>query len=213
MENEYLDDIYEMEIAQREFILNKVRQNIKISKEERLWLVTHSVYNRKLGKNALNIVIEKVPSKKWLSISIKVESVSYDKRIIPIIGVPGGKGKIVSIHEVTDLKGNTFQNKPVKVLGLLHDDSIPEHKINYYSDLGLISVEYECDYFDDKSNLYKRESSSTGNTYFAMKRQVVDEYTIRYYCKSPMHDSYDALVFSVHWESRNQSGDGSLTES
>jgi hypothetical protein len=47
--------------------------------------------------------------------------------------------------------------------------------------------------------LNTRESSSTGNPSLAIRREVIDEHTIRYYCKSPVSDSFEALIFTVGW--------------
>ena len=54
-----------------------------------------------------------------------------------------------------------------------------------------------------QQKINKREASGTGNPYLAMRKQNLDKNTVKYYCKSPNKDSFDALVFTVHWEAQS----------
>lgn len=134
---------------------------------------------------------------------MRVESLSYDNRIIPILStIPAKKGQIVAGFEVRNYDGDLVENKKIKVIGFEIKDDICEYEVEIFSDLGLFSVQYECDYFDLKQKINKREASGTGNSYLAMRRQKLDKNTVEYYCKSPNKDSFDALVFTVHWEAQ-----------
>ena len=194
--------VYEVEVAERERLKNKASNGIKIPPEERLWAQTHSVYNQWFGMDAFNIVVEHIPAKKWLLLKIKVESVSYNKTILPTIAAPANKGEIVSNFKLADIYGRERTKKHIRMLGLEISGGCREFEVEYISDLGLLSVEYECDYFDEKMKLNKSEASSTGNPILAIKREVVNDSTIRYYCKSPFSEAFDAMVFSIHWEYR-----------
>ena len=197
------DNDYQKEIEQRDLILNKVRNNIKISPDERMWLLTHSVYNQKWGVDAFNISVEHIEPNKWFLVKVRVESLSYDKRIIPILStMPAKKRQIVAGFEVRTYDGDLVENKKIKAIGFEIKDDICEYEVEIFSDLGLFSVQYECDYFDLKQKINKREASGTGNSYLAMRRQKLDKNTVKYYCKSPNKDSFDALVFTVHWEAQ-----------
>ncbi len=194
-------DNYQKEIEKRAFILNKVRNKTKISPDERLWLMTHSVYNQKLGNDAFNISVEHIKPNEWFLVKVRVESVSHDGRIIPILSaVPAKKGQIVADFGMCNYNGELIENKTIKAIGFELRDIDFEYEVRFFSDLGLISVQYECDYFDLKQKLNKREASGSGNPDFAMKRQEIDQNTVRYYCKSPNANSFDALIFTVHWE-------------
>jgi len=195
-----LDDKYMDEIKQREQILDKVYNGKRITADERVWLITHSVYNRRLDFLAYNVAVEHLEAKKWYALKIKVESILYDERIIPIINVPASKGQIVTDLDLTDIDGKSVSTHSVKMLGLEWDDGHREFEVEYYSALGLLSVQYECDYFDSKQNLHMRKSSSTGDPDFAIIRQVVDDHKVRYCCKSPLNDTFDAMVFTIEWE-------------
>ena len=196
--------IREIEVEQREKVLQKVHKGIKISPDERLWLQTHSVYNwRIIGDDIFNQVVERtIPEGKWLKMSLKVESVSYERRIVPEIIVPGGKGKIVCDWELTDLREKVKpQRTPIEWLCIELDTDIPNptYELDYISDRGLYGIAYRCDYYDERMKIHKREGSSTGNPKLAIRREPIDDHTIRYYCKSPISDSFDALVFTVGW--------------
>lgn len=201
MENDTLHSIYTKEIKQRKNILEKVRNGIKISPNDRIWLMTHSLYNEQCGIDTFNVAVEQIAPKKSFFIKIKVESIFYDQRILPIISVPAQKGKIIADFATYDYSGKKTE-KPVKMLGFEQNNNVDEYQIEYFSDLGLLSVEYQCDYFDKTTNLSKRESSSTGNPNFAMRRQPINDYTVRYCCKSPTDVSFDALIFTVQWKEK-----------
>lgn len=156
-----------------------------------------------MGFPYYNKVIESLNSTSWYTLIINVESVSYDERIIPIIYVPADKGKIITDFELKDYNGNVSLGKPVKMLGFEFSQVPQTFQVEYCSMLGLLSVFYECDYFDSKRNLHKREASSTHNPNFAMARQVINDHTVRYHCKSPVGDSFDAMVFTVEWNENN----------
>lgn len=203
MENNNIINNYKSELEERERIKSKVRNNIKITPDERKWLMTHSVYNQKWGNDTFNVAVEHIDPNKWYVVRVSVESVSYDKRIVPVLSaLPAKKGQIVAEFEVRNYDGVPVENKPVKVLGFEFDDNKFEYEVEYFSDLGIISIQYECDYFDSKMNLNRRAHSCSEDPALAMRREIVDVNTIRYYCKSPIDSSFDALVFNVHWEEK-----------
>ena len=47
------------------------------------------------------------------------------------------------------------------------------------------------------------ESSMCGKTNYAMKREKIGANKVRYFCKNPDSDSFDALVFTVEWIDEN----------
>ncbi len=194
---------YEEEIAYREELLQKARDGMKVTSEERLWSQTHSVYNRRFGFPYYNVSIETLEPNQWYSLAINMESIGYKDRILPIISVPAGKGQIITDFELTDLRGNKSLGKPVKMLGLTLDLAHRECNVKYYSALGILAVGYECDYLDTAQNLHMRESSSTGATNFAMTKQMVNDHMVRYHCKSPVEDSFDAMIFTIKWTKCN----------
>lgn len=199
MESKKNEVLYKNELAQRQAIMDKIRNGNSIDTKERTWLMTHSLYNTFYGIDAYNISIEKVPLNRTLKLSIVIESCSYSGRIIPIISVPAAQGNIFTTMNLRDYDGHNT-NKPIKMLGIEIVNNIQLYKLEYISELGLLGVHYGCDYYDEKLKLCKRESSSTGNPNLAMKKEILDEQAIRYYCKSPLTNAFDALVFRLSWE-------------
>lgn len=185
------------EIQYREAILQKARENIKITPQEREWLVTHPSYNKLLGYPYLNIAIEKIIPEKWYSLKITVEDINYDKKINPVISVPAMKGEIICDFELIDYNGNVSKGKPVKMLGFEINCKKRQYEVRYKSKLGLLSVFYECDYFDEKQNLHMRQSSFGGNPAFAMEKHIVSDCITKFCCKVPGRNSFDAMVFTV----------------
>lgn len=189
---------YEEEMVYRENILSKIRNGAKITPEERLWLVTHRIINRRLKYPYLNTDIIHLNAKEDYLIRVKVEDKTYSDRIIPFITVPGGKGRIVATN-VVDRAGKLSSKKQIKMIGLLVDLNRNLAEISYCSELGLLGISYECDYFDDKQNIMIRKDSCIGDPNFAMTSEFLSHNKVLYRCKSPISDDFQSLVFSVEW--------------
>lgn len=200
------------QIEHRKILIDKVSRGENLSFLERQWLVTNPVFNSKLGPPYTNYEIITLPSNSTYNLIIRIERISYENRIIPIISVPSAKGKIVCDFPVTNFNGKTSVGKPIKMLGLESVIVSGETRIVYQSELGLIAVEYQCDYFDEKQNINVRKSSFSGDFNFAMLKEEVKCNKILFHCKNPKNDTLDALVFSIEYEKLHQEtqGDGSL---
>ena len=185
--------------TQRNEILKKVKSGAKISKEERFFLETTPAYNSALGYPYLLKDVVNINSSDEVSLSVVVESISYDEKIIPVISVPAQKGMISTSFELFNYKGELSKDNKTKVLGV---DLSDEHKstvVQYKSDLSLLAVNYECWCYNMILKKTLPESSMCGKTNYAMSKEVVSENKIRYFCKSPDSDSFDAMVFTVEW--------------
>ena len=185
--------------TQRNEILKKVKSGAKISKEERFFLETTPAYNSVLGYPYLLKDVVNINSSDEVSLSVVVESISYNKKIIPVISVPAQKGMISTSFELFNYKGELSKDNKTKVLGV---DLSDEHKstvVQYKSDLSLLAVNYECWCYNMILKKTLPESSMCGKTNYAMSKEVVSENKIRYFCKSPDSDSFDAMVFTVEW--------------
>lgn len=193
--------IYEEEIEYRKAIMNKAYKGIKITPEERTWLLSHSLYNPLLGYPYYNVVIEKLKPKTWYTITVAIESISYNKKIYPIIAVATGKGKIITDFPIYDFyKKEKKSGTPIKMLSLEMKQN-EEEKIKFISDLGCLSVEYEGEFFNRSVNRDMSESSGDSTANFAMIREVISDHKVRYNCKSPEDDdnSFGAMIFTVEW--------------
>jgi len=201
---------HEEETNYRNKILLRVRNGEKITPQDRLWLATHQIINRAFGYPYLNTdIIQLHPKVKYI-IRVKIESLKYPGRIIPVVTVPGGKGEIVINTPLADYNGNTVPKKAVKMLGLLVDLNHKEIEFTYQSSLGLLGISYECDYFDSKQHIMIRKNSGVGDPSFAILREVLSDNKILYRCKAPSNDSFDSFAFSIEWWGQ---GDGSVVPS
>ncbi|MBR2315080.1 MAG: hypothetical protein IKA56_00405 [Clostridia bacterium] len=185
------------EIAFRNNLLDRIRNGDKVTNEERQWLVTNPVYNERYTEPYYRVDIIKLDSTSVCEVKVCIESIKYENKIAPIIGVPAQKGKILTRDIVVDLYGNEKKFKPIKMLCFDLDMSEPESTVKYKSDLGILSVHYECQVLDNRMNVFVRESSWYSKLDMAMKKQELDDNKVRYFCKSPTDDSFDALVFTL----------------
>ena len=199
-----MNDCYSYEINNRNKIMDKIHQGVPITKQERTWLVTHSLFNRVLGFPYFNVCIEKIKPKTLYNVLVKIDNINYNNRITPVFGVPNNKGYIYFNDNIEDIDGNVFFPKRVKILGFNKIDKQTKLSFEYYSDLGLISVYYECNYLDTLVNLSKKECSSTGNPNFAITRNQISDNKITFSCKNPQVNSFDALVFTLTFEEQNK---------
>lgn len=194
---------HEEEIKIREYIIQKAHKGEKITAEERLWLQTHSVYNWKLDYPYYNVVIENIEPSKWYKLKIIIESINYDNYLRYALHIHDKEGKIIGDGIITDINGNITKKKFVKML-VFDVNPNETNEVYIYSSIGALSIVYGCDYYDPLVKLHKRELSSTWNPNFAMVREEIKDNKVRYRCKSPLSDSFDALVFTVEWIPANE---------
>ena len=190
---------YQEEIEYREMILTRIANREKLRAEDRLWLATHRIYHRTLGYPYLNTDIVSLRCKTKYTVRIEVEKIAYPRFIIPVISVPGGKGNIVTNFELTNLDGETVSKKTTKILGVLVNAQKPSSEFIYHSDLGLMGISFECEYYDDKLHLLTRKDSNLRDPDFAMFGEILSENKMRYHCKPPMSKCFDDYVFSIEW--------------
>ena len=194
---------YENELKFRNEILTKIHNREKISSEERQWLMTHKLYNRFYGYPYLNIDIIQLEKNTIYSINVKIKSKKYADNIIPFFTAAAGKGEIANNGIVFDNNGKSYSNKKVKMLGCLLDSVNDESFFHYKSQLGLLAVSYQCQYYDELQNSIIRKNSNTGDPNLAMRKEQITPEEIIYYCKAPINEDFHSLVFSVKFKKLN----------
>ncbi len=190
----YIDDC-----NHRESIMNKIYKGNRITNEERLWLTTHPLYNKCYQEPYYNVDIIHLDEKTEYCINVNVKRITCDEKMIPVIGVATGKGKLIIDGELLDLDGNVTATKETKILGVNVDLNNTNSKFTFYSELGLLSVSYQCEYLSKDMGMYRKETSSSGILCLAMKKVVLADNKVEYHCKSPLNDDFDSLVFTLEW--------------
>ena len=204
-----MDDNYIHELDKRNDIMKKVYLGEKITKEERIWLYTHSLYNTSIDFPCFNICVESLVQKTSYKVVVKINDINFPENITPFFSVPDKKGFISCDDDVINYKGDICSGNKIYGLAWKKLEKNTVYTFGFYSATGYISIGYECNYFDVFSKIYKREASSTGNMRFAFIREKLNDNSFRYQCKAPFTDSFDALVFTVEFQplSGKQSGD------
>lgn len=187
------------QIAYRNLILQKAATGVKITKDERTWLLTHPVYNHRYGYPFLKRDIIQLNANKLNVIKLRVEKKEHNDNASIIIGVAGGQGKIITDMELFNFDGEKVDRKDTKILGISVKSKDMEESVKFISKLGLMSVEYECEYYDEKMRVKIVEGSGSASARFSMTKEIVSDNKVRYSCKDPVSDSYEALVFTVEW--------------
>lgn len=190
---------YSEEIEYRKAIMSKVHSGERITSEERLWLVTHPLYNSQFGYPHLNSdIISLLPDTNY-HVKIKIEKNLYSGRILPVINVPGGKGKINTDIPTFDYNGNLSSGKDLKMLAVMFGPECNEIEIDYRSGTGKLGISFECEYFDDQQGLIIRKNSNVGDPNYSMIRKNLPENEVLYLCNPPKCENYDNFCFSVKW--------------
>lgn len=195
---------YIEEIKIREALMKKVTTGIKLQKEENMWLMTHCLYNAKLGYPYLNSDIIKLCPNVLYDVYVSCESLIYPYSICPIIGVADMDGEIITDFELKDFYGKKDIQQRTKMLGLLLNEIGEEKKFKFKSKMGLMTVAYECEYYVNWLGRTIKESSNTGKYNFAMIKKSNNGIFL-YECKDPNSDDFNIFSFSIRI---NQSRDG-----
>lgn len=190
---------YDEETIYRNEILSRARSGKKLIPEEQLWLASHRIINQNLGYPYLNKDIVQLEPNTVYSVHVNVEHLAYTDRIVPVITVPAGKGVIITEGNLVDHNQKTTFKKSVKMLGILINSEHSGMDFYYQSNLGLLGVSYECDFYDELQRLKIRKNSGSPSLDFAMLREDLSKNKIVYRCKNPTNDDFDSLVFSLEW--------------
>ena len=191
---------YKENIEYRASLIKKTLTGGKITKEERNWCLENPAFNESYEEEYLMVDVLKLQPNCSHEIRITVEKYSPQRHeIIPVLGVAERKGVIETTSGLLDLNGNEVPQQQTKYLGMLINPDNPQVCVRFKGEKGLLSVAYQCDYYDERENLYKRQSSSGANLAFAMQKTVISETKVRYSCKSPLGKTFDALIFTVEW--------------
>ncbi|MBR6801370.1 MAG: hypothetical protein IKM61_06435 [Eubacteriaceae bacterium] len=191
----------EKEIGYRGELLQKVYDGGKLTKEEREWLQTHIVYSEKFGFPMLSRDMIQIEKRRKYHFRIEFVSCTTKTPFSPIFVIPLGKGGIDIDGDVTDFYGNVQKGINIKVLSTRNSSEKPVVDMHVISDTGLLGVCYECETSDHRGAKYMADSSSFYP--LAMKKMVMDENKVMYFCKDVESDSFDKYVFTVEFYPEN----------
>ena len=183
-------------IKAREELKEKSRKGQKLLIEERAWLLENPVYNEKDKLLKRDILL--LPAGKKTILRITIESVCFSgKSICPAVGSVDPKGRIQTDCILLGRDGAPTGHTSARGLTIGADSSPAE--FDFQSKNGLLSVNYECDYYDTLTKRHTGGSSAGASNAYGMKKEVLSETKVRYNCRSPIDQTFGALVFTVEW--------------
>ena len=190
---------YLYNVNRRKEINTKWMRKEKVTKEDREWCAINPTYNDRYGDSFYHKDIITLLPKQNYSITIEIESAPYGDKMIPTIGVAHGKGKIWG--KTIDQETREEVDFETKYLGVCLTENKPIYSFNFVSQLGYLCVEYKCEYFDEISKVHVRAPSILNYSY-AMRKEIVGDNKIRYFCKHAKADKDDftALTFTIAWD-------------
>ena len=151
-------------------------QKIKITPEEREWLLTNPVYSSKFGAEYLKAdIVHLKPNTKYL---LRVCCQRFDPHypIMPAIAVPIKKHGSLKVDEQFHADAIVKPNSPVKKLSLPMSEEHPS-QVYFKSSSGLLAVTYLC-----CMRKFNRWLESTMLDSAAMKKTVLAENKFLYDC-------------------------------
>lgn len=165
--------------AMREKIISKK----EITKDDRFWCQTNPAYNPKYTEPVYNSDIISFLPYALYDFKINVENAKKESAVCPIITVCTGKGEIYFDGEAVDLYGRVSKG-PVKCLACTAEKS----DLKIRSEFGCVAVAYGCNAL-----------TSSLNFSYGMKKEVLAKNKVRYFCKHPEEDIFNALIFTIEW--------------
>lgn len=150
------DTNYEYDIQKRKEISRKAP---KLTKEERLWCMTHRTYNHKFGYPFITKDIIELKPNKTYNIIITMISKNYKSYIHPVFSVAVKPGYILyGDREVEDRYGNKSIGKKIRTLCLEIKEEQYVTDFTFNAELGLLEVVYIVTFYS-KSKVYTTTTS------------------------------------------------------
>lgn len=161
----------------------KIISQKEITKDDRFWCQTNPAYNPKYTEPVyMADIISFLPNALY-NVRVNVESTKEKSAMYPVISVCAGKGEINFDGEAVDLYGRVSKGR-VKCLACTAEKSA----LKVRSEFGYLGIEYGC-------NL----GTSALNFTYGMKKEIITENKVRYFCKHPDEDNFNTLIFTVEW--------------
>ena len=188
---------YLEEIAYRKEILDRAYKGIRPTKEERMWLCTHSYFNEALGYPYYGISVEHIKEKQWYKLRFTVEEVSYHKDVLIQISVASSKGQIFTPPEMKDMMWQERTEKPFRII-CMEAKMGEEYEIAYYSPWGIFDIAYRLEMTTGSKDVIAYEPSNVLLS-LAMLREQISDNKVRFRCNSASNMDFKALVFTLEW--------------
>lgn len=193
---------YKDNINYRHLLERKVFEKKKLTSTEKLWLCSNPRFNEKYSYPCFQRDIIDIPQNHETILCVSVLS-NQDKTKIyrPVISVVG-KGKIIVENELLNSSMTNCTSKITSIFIPLFDENRDVISMRVISELGLISIAYQCEYYNNRMKLYVREISDGANLSYGMKRFDEPNDEVVYFCKNPSisNDAFDSYVFSIKIE-------------
>ena len=193
---------YKENIKYRYFIEKKAYASEKLTDSEKWWIRSNPEFNPKFDFPCYKSDVINIPENR--DITVTVTALSYgDKTKIyrPAIGVVG-KGTIKVNGELFDIERRNVDYKETRILIPMLDRNRTSTSHTVFSKSGLMSIWYQCEYYDERMRAYTIEMSDGAKLSYGMKKSILCDNEFIYYCKSPTvpndaKDAFNAFVFSV----------------
>lgn len=194
---------YIEEIEYRKAIRSK---NGKITKEEQEWCMTHVCYNELMGYPYIYFDVLNIKSNVLYKVCVNFEKNMFNGNVFVDITVPCRKGYILFDGYIIDRKGEVSHNKKVNMIEFEYCKYEPKQYVKYISYQGLIEIKYKCLKIITNPEPNKFYDISYPYNCFAMKKEIISNNKLRYYCKNPeSDDDFDSIIFTVSLEPLNES--------
>lgn len=193
---------YRENIKYRRSIEEKVFSSEKLSDSEKCWLYSNPRFNECFDFPCYQSDVISIPQNSETSITITALDYKDNTKIYrPVISVVGkGVIKMDGVLFNTDRKKCDY--KETRILIPLLNTNRTSMSARIVSKSGLISIAYQCEYYDERMKLYTAEMSDGAKLTYGMKKQNVSDSEFVYYCKSPtepndLSNSFDSFIFSI----------------
>ncbi len=193
---------YKENIKYRETIEGKAYKSEKMSSEEKWWCISNPMFNPKYDFPCYMRDAIFVPKNKKIRVTIEVLNFDNTPNVYrPVIGIIGN-GEILVDFDLFTYSGKKAKGRKTKILIPLVDREYRTETFELFSIDGLVSIAYQCEYYDKLMRLNICEISDGAPLAYGMKKQVLSENRYIYSCKNPnaRNDDFNSFVFMVNLE-------------
>lgn len=190
---------YKDNINYRHSLEQKVFVSDKLTDSEKWWCFSNPMFNERFDFPCYKRDVISIPENQETIITLNALSFADNiNQYRPVISVVG-EGTIKVEHNLFMPSGKKSKSKKTRIFVALLDVNRNSTSFSVISKSGLISIAYQCEYYDERMRLHKCEFSDGANLAYGMKRKNMKNNKVVYYCNNPTNctDTFDSFVFSI----------------
>ena len=190
--------------ARRDELLSAAIRGIKLSKEEREYMLTTPAYIQLEPTPSYYFDIIDLQPDVMYKITVRRTTLFHTENFYPSIDIPTGEGFIQVDADLRDCRGKLKKDHRTKALGLLPNPHRKEWEFLLKSQIGKMRIRYHCCAMMPLMGRYYMADSLSGDSRLAMSKKILAQNKVKYFCKDAGSQRPKAYHFSVEWKALDE---------